>query len=115
MFFFGFYKQRSAGIWSPLIANKKALYVISSVNGKGFLQLPWRYIGFIKQGIHGLNKRGLIICIESSLIDKGERDLIIKSLNVIKEESNQIIISVPTGIVNRDKAINELLKCVGSN
>jgi hypothetical protein len=111
VFCFGFYKQRSMGIWSTLVANKENLYVIASVNGKEFLQLPWRYIASIKQGMHGLNKRGLIICIEPSLLEKSEIDLIINSLNVVKEDANQIIISVPTGIVIRNKAINGLLNC----
>lgn len=108
VFGLGFAKQLSSGMWNVLLANKQALYIIASANGKDFLQVPWQYLQKMKLGMHGLNRRGLIISINSSLLDNNERDLIRHCLNVTEENASQIYISVPTGIVNRDKAIQEL-------
>ena len=104
----GFIKQRSSGMWHALLANKQALYIIASVNGKEFLQIPWRYLQEIKLGMHGLNTRGLIISFNLSLLADSERDLIRQYLNVTEEKTSQITISVPTGIVNRNDAIHAL-------
>jgi hypothetical protein len=72
------------------------------------LQIPWRYLHDIRPGMHGLNKRGLIISFNSSLLSDTERDLIRQYLNVTEEQTSQITISVPTGIVNRNDAIQKL-------
>lgn len=103
-----FNKQRSSGMWHALLANKQALFIIASANGHEFLQIPWRYLHDIRPGMHGLNKRGLIISFNSSLLSDTERDLIRQYLNVTEEQTSQITISVPTGIVNRNDAIQKL-------
>lgn len=108
IFAFGFIRQLSSGMWNTLLANRQALYIIASEDGKEFIQVPWRYLQEVKLGMHGLNRRGLIICFKSSLLARNELDLMRKCLNVTEENSGQISISVPTGIVNRDKAILEL-------
>jgi hypothetical protein len=110
IFVFGvaFNKQRCSGMWHALLAKKESIFIIASANGNEFFQIPWRYLKDIKKGMHGLNKRGLIISFKSSLLADNERDLIRQYLNVTDEKASQISISVPTGIVNRDGAIQKL-------
>ncbi len=108
VFCLGFVKQRSTGIWSPILANEQVVYIIASASGKEFLQVPWRYFQSIKRGMHGLNSRGLIISINSTLLDDSERNLIRDCLNVTEDDETGICISVPTGIVDRARAIQDL-------
>jgi|TARA_R110002072_G_scaffold238329_4_gene395736 hypothetical protein len=108
IFSIAFLKQRSSGIWSPILANKKALYITASNEGRFFLELPWEYLNEIQLGIYGLNKRGLIISVNSTLISPDDQKLINQHLNVVKVTSNHIFFSIPTGLINRTKAISEL-------
>ena len=105
----GFTKQISnTGIWSALLSNDQAIYIIASADGKKFMQLPRRFLIGIKLGIHGLNSRGLIINIKPSLISDNELDVLRGCLNITEDNASQISISVPTGIVNRKNAIHKL-------
>ena len=111
VFGIGFAKQISnTGMWSALLANDQAIYIIASANGNEFIRLPRRYLIEVKLGMHGLNRKGLIINIESSVLSDNELDVIRSRLNIIEDNVSQISISVPTGIVNRRKAIR-CLEC----
>lgn len=98
---FGIYNQLKDACMCPLLANKEALYIIASPNGKEFLRLPWPYFQNVESGMHGLNKRGLTIRIDASLLVQDGLDLITSSLNIVDSSSSQIVISVPTGVANR--------------
>lgn len=108
VFIVAFTKQRSSGIWSTLLANKQSLYIIASTDGTEFIQIPWRYIQDIKLVMYGLNKRGLVINLRSSLLADTERNLIRNHLNVHFDDESRISVSIPTGISNREEAIQEL-------
>lgn len=110
VFTIGFVKQLSSGIWSGLQANKDALYIIGSEDGKKFVELPWKYLLSVKQGIYGLNKRGVLIAIDSTPLIDEEKQLIRSHLNVVDEKEKEITVSIPTGVVNRALAIQEIEK-----
>lgn len=108
VFAVGFIKQFSSGIWSPLAADRSALFVLASADGSEFLRLPWQHIEDLKKGMHGLNRRGLIIGIRTLHLEAKEKQLIEDSLSISSEQQGKICISVPTGIVNREQALSEL-------
>lgn len=97
----GIYNQLKDGSISPVLANPNALFIIASTGGKEFLRIPWQYFQNVELGMHGVNKRGLIIRIDTSLLVQDELDLITSSLNIVDSSPSQTVISVPTGVANR--------------
>ncbi|WP_166164496.1 hypothetical protein [Pseudomaricurvus alcaniphilus] len=108
VFAVGFFKQLSSGVWTPLLADRRCLYVIAAADGHKYLVLPRAVVKNLKPGLFGLNKRGLLIEVNASMLKDEERALISSEVNVQAEGDGTLTISIPTGIVNRKNAIRDI-------
>ena len=109
---FGFYKQYSAGVWSPILVDRECLFTTSSFNSKKFLSIPFNTIENMEKGLYGLNKRGVIIELKKECLTSQDISLIKDSVGVSFEKNNKLFISILTGIINRDKTIKKIQKLI---
>lgn len=110
VFSVAFIKQLSSGVWSVLLADQKALYILSSADAAQYLTIPWLYIKGIRLGMHGINSRGLILTIDALKLTEKESLLVTRCQNVISNQQKNLSFSIPTGIVNRSRALQELAR-----
>lgn len=105
----GVYNQLKNGSISPLLANREFIFIIASQGGKEFLRIPWGYVKCIDSGMHGLNKRGIIISMNARVIAQDELGLVAGCLNIVDSKPSEVTISVPTGVVKRETEIERLI------
>jgi hypothetical protein len=85
--------------WVSFSMSTGGVYLPASVSGE-FVFVPWRYIGDIKTGLFGLNKRGLRIEILESAMDA-------PIANVVDHAGNESAawVQVKSDLLNREKLI----------